>query len=205
MMKITDFSDGELIQAVRAGRLVAFPTETVYGLGVRYDLKPSFDELVRIKRRPPDKPFTLMCGKIEDIEKYAYVDENIKRVINAFMPGPITLLLKPKEHLFPWVTLNSPTIGVRVPGMEELCQFINKVGVPLLVPSANKSGEAPCLSSKEVIDSFQGEIEYVVEGNVKSTLPSTIVDLSMPESVNFVRQGEVSFDNIVTVFKKGNK
>lgn len=205
MTRFTYFTDSKLIEAVRNGKIVAFPTETVYGLGVRYDLKPSFDELVKIKSRPPDKPFTLMCGKIEDIEKYAYVDENIKNVMNVFMPGPITLLLKPKEDLFPWVILNSSTIGVRVPGMKELRQFINEVGVPLLVPSANKSGMSPCLSSKEVVDSFQDEIEYVIDGKVNSALPSTIVDLSKPKNIKLVRQGEASFDNIVTVFKKGNK
>ena len=181
--------------------MLSFPTETVFGLGVRYDDEKAFEKLVNVKRRPPEKPFTLMCASANDIEKYAFVDEHIKAVINKFMPGPITLLLKPKENLYPWVTLSSPTIGIRVPDFKKLQDLIKDVGVPLLVPSANKSGEPPCKNIDEVIGAFDSEIYGAVDGKVNGALPSTIVSLVDGEC-KLIRQGDISFDTIKNVYKE---
>lgn len=198
-MKLLKFTDRETIDALKNGEVLSFPTETVFGLGVRYDDKKAFEKLVEVKRRPPEKPFTLMCASADDVEKYACVDEKIKAVIQRFMPGPITLLLKPKDNLYPWVTLNSPTIGIRVPDFENLQNLIKSVGIPLLVPSANKSGEPPCKNIEEVMESFENEIYGVVDGKVNGALPSTIVSL-VDGKCELVRQGDISFDTIKNVY-----
>ncbi len=191
------------VKALKQGKVISFPTETVYGLGCIYSSKEAFDKLVKIKRRPPDKPFTLMGGNKFSFEDYAYLDSKIERVISSFVPGPLTLLLKPKEHLPYHVTLSSPTIGIRIPGLKILRDFIDRVGQPLLVPSANKSGCPPCINSSEVKDVFQGEIEYIISYEVKSSLPSTIVDFST-SSPRLIREGELSFDKILEVYNKEN-
>lgn len=201
-MKLLNFTDQEAVEYLKNGEVLSFPTETVFGLGVRYDDYQAFEKLVAVKQRPPEKPFTLMCASVEDIAKYAYVDSNIKRVIDTFMPGPITLLLKPKENLYPWVTLKSPTIGIRVPDFKELQRLIASVGVPLLVPSANKSGKQPCKDITEVIKEFDGEISAVINGKVNGALPSTIVSL-VDGKCTLIRQGDINFDTIEKVFKKG--
>ncbi len=200
-MKLLKFTDRETIDALKGGEVLSFPTETVFGLGVRYDDEKAFEKLVNVKRRPPEKPFTLMCASANDVEKYAFVDEHIKAVINKFMPGPITLLLKPKENLYPWVTLSSPTIGIRVPDFKKLQDLIKDVGVPLLVPSANKSGEPPCKNIDEVIGAFDSEIYGAVDGKVNGAFPSTIVSLVDGEC-KLIRQGDISFDTIKNVYKE---
>lgn len=89
--KIVGFDAEELIEAIRKRKVVAFPTETVYGLGVIADSPRAYENLVEVKKRRPDKPFTLMLSSAEEIGKYAVIDEKTKRIIDEFMPGEITL------------------------------------------------------------------------------------------------------------------
>jgi L-threonylcarbamoyladenylate synthase len=198
--EIVGFSSKEAVKSLQAGQVVAFPTETVYGLGCIYDSKEAFDRLVQVKRRPPEKPFTLMGGNHFDFNDFAILDEGAKRVIAKFVPGPLTLLLKPRPGLYKHVTLNSPCIGIRVAGMDELRAFIDRVGKPLLVPSANKSGEPPLLDAQGVKKVFDGEISYIIDSPCGKALPSTIVDFSSGEP-KLIRQGELKFEDIVKVYK----
>jgi L-threonylcarbamoyladenylate synthase len=199
--KIVGFASSEAIQALRDGEVIAFPTETVYGLGVVYDSEAAFNKLVEVKRRPPDKPFTLMGGNNFRFRDFAYLDEGTLRVIHKFVPGPLTLLLKPKEGLYKHVTLNSSSIGIRVAGDSDLRDFIDRVGKPLLVPSANKSGEKPATDAQGVYSVFKGEIPYVIDAYCGKSMPSTIIDFSNPGELKLIRQGELSFEDIERTYK----
>ena len=183
--------------------VVAFPTETVMGLGIYFDDHKAYEYLNKIKNRPEDKPYTLMLGNVKDIDQYAYVSEEARKVINAFMPGPITVLLKVKENVPTYVTHNTGIIGVRVPAMRDLLKFIQYCEKPLLVPSANKSGEKPAMSSDEVESIFGDEVGYVFKGTCSGGVPSTIVDLT-GEQVKILREGPISFDDIKQVLMRGN-
>lgn len=183
-------------------RVIAFPTETVMGLGIYFDDYDAYTYLNKIKNRPEDKPYTLMLGNIKDIDKYAYLDGRAKKIINAFMPGEITVLLKSKEIVPGYVTHNTGVIGVRVPKLDSLLEFLNFVKKPLLVPSANKSGEKPALNSNEVENIFKDEVGYVFEGTSIGGVPSTIVDLTDKE-VKILREGNISLNQIKEVLSKG--
>ena len=182
--------------------VIAFPTETVMGLGIYYNDYNAYDYLNKIKNRPNDKPYSLMLGAIEDIEKYAYVSSNAKKIIDAFMPGSITILLKAKKNIPGFVTHNTNIIGVRVPAMDEILEFINYCGKPLLVPSANKSGEKPAVNSSEVRKIFGKEVGFVFDGNCPGGIPSTIVDLT-GEEVKILREGPISINDINCVLLGG--
>lgn len=188
-------------ELLKRGEVVAFPTETVFGLGVIYDDKFAFEKLVEAKKRPANKPFTLMCSSIEQIIEVAKVNEDVKRIIDAFMPGPITLLLPVKENVPHWVTLGYKTIGVRIPKYDLALKLIEKVGKPLLVPSANLAGENPCLNDKQVSAVFENEIAGIVIGNAKMEKPSTIVDLS-ENNIKLIREGCISFAEIEKIWRK---
>lgn len=145
-MKTLYLNSGQMDVAadlLKQGEVVGFPTETVYGLGVVYDNPLAFSRLVKAKNRPENKPFTLMCGYLEDIKKVAVVDDRTERIIEKFMPGAITLLLEKKDGLPDWVTLGSPFVGVRISSHPLVLSVIRKVQKPLLVPSANLAGEPP--------------------------------------------------------------
>ena len=180
--------------------VVAFPTETVMGLGIYFDDKKAYDYLNKIKNRPEDKPYTLMLGNKEDISKYAYVSSRDMLIINKCIPGPVTLLLKAKENVSGYVTHNTGVIGVRVPDMDLVCNFINYCQRPLLVPSANKSGEKPALTSNEVKKIFSDEVGFVFEGSANGGVPSTIIDLTQ-EQVKILREGPISINDINKILK----
>ena len=147
--------------ALLDSKVISFPTETVMGLGVFFDDEKAYNLLNQIKRRPEDKPYTLMVCNKEEVSKYAYLTERDMKIVNAFMPGPVTLLLKSKDNIPSYVTHNTHVIGIRVPDIKEICDMIAYVGKPLLVPSANRSGEKPCLTHKEVSDVFGDELGYI--------------------------------------------
>ena len=182
-------------EALSSSKVIAFPTETVMGLGVFYDDFTAYSHLNEIKRRPEDKPYTLMLGSTEDIEKYAFVDSKVSKIINAFMPGPVTLLLKSKSSVPTYVTHNTGIIGIRVPNMPIIQEMINYCGKPLLVPSANRSGEKPFIKAIDVRNEFKNEIGYVVMIDALGEKPSTIIDLT-GEDVKIIREGPVSLKDI---------
>ena len=200
--KLVKFNSNEAKEALRNGEVIAFPTETVFGLAVRYDSKEAYDKLVAVKRRPPDKPFTLMGGKDFKFEDFAILNDRAKKVIAKFVPGPITLLLKPKEGLADYLTLKGNTIGIRVSSSSRLQNFITEVGCPLLVPSANKSSEKPGLTAEEVYDVFNGEIPFIVDEECDGQKPSTIVDLSDENTIRLIRQGDLPFEEIKKVYEE---
>ena len=199
-----EFGLDQLNQAseiLRNGGLIAFPTETVFGLGVIFDNKESYDRLIQVKRRPPEKPFTLMCASRGDIEKYAYVDRASKKLINAFVPGEFTIILKAKENLPSWCVSSEGMVGIRVPNDKNIQKLISLVGKPLLVPSANKSGEPPLTKDKDVLNTFKEEIDGIILGESVSNTPSTIVMIK-DEDVNIIRLGKISKEDIEKVVKE---
>ena len=185
-------------KALNKHGIIAFPTETVMGLGVFYDDFEAYEKLNKVKRRPEEKPYTMMLGDPERIIKYAKIGTRARKLINAFMPGSITLLLHSRENVPAYVTHGTGVIGVRVPNMPEIQNMLNELGKPLLVPSANKSGEKPALNSLEVKNIFGNEIDFVIEGECGSGLPSTIVDLTEPDA-RVIREGSISKEEIFKV------
>ena len=179
-------------------KVIAFPTETVMGLGIYYNDYEAYKLLNQIKGRPEDKPYTLMLGSINDISSYAYLSERDNKIINAFMPGAVTLLLRSKENVPGYVTHNTGIIGIRVPDIKLVQDLIIYLDKPLLVPSANKSGKKPALTSIEVKQIFQNELGYVFEGQASGGVPSTIIDLT-GEQVKIVREGPISLEDIKKV------
>ena len=194
----------ELIKkALENHGVIAFPTETVMGLGVFYDDFEAYNKLNKVKNRPEDKPYTMMLGDTKNIAKYAYVDDRANKIIDAFMPGSITVLLKAKANVPGYVTHNTGIIGIRVPSLEDIQDMLNKVGKPLLVPSANKSGEKPAFNSEEVKNIFKDELDYIVEGKCIGGVPSTLVDLTN-DNIKILREGAISLDMILNALG-GNK
>lgn len=181
--------------------VISFPTETVMGLGIYFDDLKAYERLNEIKNRPSDKPYSMMLFNKNEISKYAYVDETAQKIIERFMPGEITILLKAKDVVPSHATHNTGIIGVRVPNLDSLLDFLSYIKTPLLVPSANKSGEKPALTSSEVKEIFGNEVGYIFEGHALGGVPSTIVDLSNKE-VKILREGNISLDDIKKALKE---
>lgn len=194
----------EAAEILNKGEVIAFPTETVFGLGVVFDNKDAYDKLVQVKRRPPEKPFTLMLADLEEIEKYAVLTPVARALVKAFMPGQFTMITKAKEGLPSWCVSIEGNIGIRIADYPLIRDLIRKTGKPLLVPSANRNGEEPATSAKEVEIVFKNEIEAVIEGNSISNTPSTVV-LVKDDYTHVFREGVVTIDEIKKVIEKEKK
>lgn len=191
---------GAVVKAAQAGNIIAFPTETVYGLGVVFDNVDAFNNLVTVKGRDEKKPFTLMLAFSREIKNYAHINDKINALIDAFLPGELTLLLKPKDGLPEHVTRNSGFIGLRVSSSVLVTNLISLIGKPLLVPSANKKDQMPALTSVEVFNMFKGEVSAILDGETTSHIPSTIIKVN--DKIELVREGSIPFTDILKVWEE---
>ncbi len=192
----------EACEVLSHGGVIAFPTETVMGLGVLYNDYMAYSKLNNIKERSEEKPYTLMVKDVEEIEKFAKVNEHIQRVIDKFMPGSLTILVKVKKYNVPsYVTHNTNVIGIRIPTNIEAQILLNMIGQPLLVPSANKNGSKPALNSEEVKEIFGDQLGFVMSGKALGEVPSTIVDLTK-KTPKVVREGPIKLEEILEVWNK---
>ena len=179
--------------------IIAFPTDTVMGFGIYYDDYLAYCNLNKVKNRPEDKPYTMMVSSIKELKKYAYLDKRLSRVIKAYMPGALTLLLKSK-NVPDYVTHGTGVIGVRMPSNEAALSLLKYLKKPLLVPSANRSGALPCISSEEVKKTFGDEIGFILEGSCASHTPSTVIDFTKTKPV-LVRGGTIKYEDVLDFYE----
>ena len=182
-------------EALDNHKVIAFPTETVFGLGVYYDDENAYHLLNQIKRRREDKPYTLMLYDLEEINEYAFIDKSLLNALKKFMPGPVTLLLRCKDCVPTYVTHNTGVIGVRIPSNKEALDLLRYLEKPRLVPAANRADQKPAMNDKEVKEIFNDEVAVIIPGESVGGLPSTIIDLT-GEEIRLVRQGPVSLEDI---------
>lgn len=194
----------EIVTCIANGGVVAFPTDTVYGLGVVFDCPIALEKLKASKGRPDNKPIPMMIGSLEQLRHVAEVNEQIERLIQAFMPGGFTLILKRKDTVKDYVTNGFDTIACRMPDDTFILNMIQQVGKPLLVTSANISGAPTGITTEEVIRDFDGKIDMIVSGECKGLLSSTIVNVS-DGNCTIVRQGPVSETEIFAVWNNTNE
>ena len=185
----------ELVEILKNDGVISVPTDTVYGVCARISTQKAHDKLVAVKNRPVEKAFPVMCANIEQIKSIASVNETAEKIIKAFMPGPLTIVLKKKTELKDYVTNGKDTIAVRMATSDILKEIIEKVGSPLFMTSANKSGEPECNNLDE-IEKFCPLLDGMLEGKVIFSKGSTIVDCTLDE-IKVLRSGPISIGKIL--------
>ena len=189
-------------QALNEGKLIVFPTETVYGIAGNGLTLSVVNNLYQAKKRDYSKPFSLMLSDINKIKDIAYVSADEEKIINKFMPGPITLILKKKDCISNLVTANSDTVGVRIPNHEIALSILKSVDYPLATSSANISGSVNNSNIEDIINDLENYVDIFIKGNISSNLlASTVVEIKNNE-VNILRNGIISKENIEEVIRK---
>lgn len=151
---------------IRAGGTVAFPTETVYGLGANALDPDAIEKIYKAKGRPSDNPLIVHISDISELQGVASdVDKHILAIANEFWPGPLTLVCKKSADIPDQVTGGLDTVAVRMPSSSIAREFIRSAGVPIAAPSANKSGKPSPTSTSHVIDDLNGKIDAVIMGD----------------------------------------
>ena len=182
-----------------SGGLVAFPTETVYGLGADATDAEAAKRIYAAKGRPSDNPLIVHIAEPADADRYAVTGELYRRLAEAFMPGPLTAVL-PKRDCIPLsVTGGLDSVGIRCPGSEAARTLIRLAGVPVAAPSANLSGRPSPTSARHVADDLDGRIDVIIDGgDCEVGLESTVVKLD-GETVTVLRPGAVTPEMLRTV------
>ena len=186
----------QAVECLKMGEVAAFPTETFYGLGVFYDELEALKRLKLSKGRPEEKPIPMMIGSKEQLEHVAFTNEKVERLIEAFMPGGFTIILKKKACVNDEVTNGFDTIALRMPDDAFILEMIRRIGKPLLVTSANLSGQPTGVYFDDVKKDFDGRIDMIVKGECKGSVSSTIVDATGDE-LKIVRQGPIDQEDII--------
>ena len=185
---------------IKNGGLAAFPTETVYGLGASALDGGAVKKIYAAKGRPSDNPLIIhVCSREQIFEYTRDVSDTAKKLIDAFMPGPFTVILKKKSVIPDEVTAKMDTVAVRFPENKIACALINAAGVPIAAPSANLSGKPSPTEAKHVIHDMRGRIECIIDGGSCDVgVESTIVDASGEIPV-LLRPGGVTYDMLKSV------
>ena len=188
----------EAAEILHKGGLVAFPTETVYGLGAVYNNPAAINRLYMVKKRPQGKPFTLHISDYEMIKLFdCEISAFAKTLMGKFWPGPLTIIMKTNNE--------KTTIAFRMPDCIISKELIRKVGLPIAAPSANLSGKKSPKCAEDVIKDLNGAIEMIIDGGpAKLGVDSTIVDASADPYV-ILREGAVKAAAIKKLWRKKSR
>ena len=177
---------------LKNGELVAFPTETVYGLGADCTNSEAVEKIYLAKGRPQDNPLIVHIADIEDVKKVAReIPKEFYLLAEKFLPGPLTIILKKGDLVSPVVTCGLDTVGIRMPRNEVARKIIRESGVFMAAPSANSSKHISPTTAKHVYDDLKGKIPLIIDGGSCDVgIESTIIDLSGEPTV--LRPGAIT-------------
>ena len=180
------------VEVLRGGGIVAFPTDTVYGLGASAKLESALKRIYQIKRRPFNLALPLLLADVSDIEKVAAVVPRVGwQLANCFLPGGLTLVLSKATWISPLVTAGGDTVAVRVPDHPIPRGLVRSLGVPIVGTSANITGQPSPLTIEEVRRQLGDEVDFIIEGECLGGVESTVVDVTRDPPV-LLREGAIS-------------
>jgi L-threonylcarbamoyladenylate synthase len=190
----------QAVRLLRGGGLVAFPTETVYGLGADATSEAAVADIFTAKGRPPDNPLIVHLGQIEQVEQWVRVISPVaETLLYHFCPGPLTLVLPHRGNLAPSVTAGLSTVAVRVPDHPVALALLQLAQIPVAAPSANRSGRPSPTEAGHVWTDLAGRIDLVLDGGRTDVgIESTVIDLT-EEVPMLLRPGAISWEQLQQV------
>jgi L-threonylcarbamoyladenylate synthase len=180
--------------ALRRGGVVAYPTETFYGLGALASDGAAVERLVRVKGRPDGKPLPLLGADLAQLEAVAHLTPLARRLGERFWPGPLTLVVAARPGLHPAITGGGATVGVRITSGEVAAALALAAGGALVATSANLAGEPPSRSAGSLDPALRSRLDFVLDaGDAPGGQPSTVVAVE-GERLTLLRAGAVPFE-----------
>lgn len=187
-------------KTIANGGLVIFPTETVYGIGTNGLDENAIKNLYSVKNRDLNKPISLLVSGIDMVSEIACNINDIEyKLMEAFFPGPFTIVLKKKNIISHILTAGKDTVGVRMPDCEITQKLIEYAGCPIAAPSANISGKPSGTNVNDFIKDFSNKVDYIIDnGEAKIGLASTIVQV-IDGIPHILREGSITKEQIMQV------
>lgn len=179
------------VQILRDGGVIAYPTDTVYGIGCDITQKRAVDRVYAIKRMKPDQPLAFICPDLGDLAKYAVVGNHTYRLMRRLTPGPYCFILEASREVPRILQMKRKTVGIRVPHNEVALALVRALGNPIVSSTASKNGEP--LSDPADIDAAFPGLDLILDAGAGGLTPSTVLDVTGPEIV-VVREGAGAVD-----------
>ena len=185
----------EAARVLQSGGLVAFPTETVYGLGANIYHPESVERIFQVKGRPGDNPLIVHLYSVEQVPEVAETIPDVFRVLaQQFLPGPLTMILPKKQTVSAVVSAGLPTVAIRIPAHPVAARLLAKAAIPVAAPSANLSGRPSPTLGSHVVDDLQGRVEVILDaGPTGVGVESTVLDLT-GERPRIFRPGGITLE-----------
>jgi len=201
ILKEDSFGLNRTKEVLMKGGVGVIPTDTVYGLCTNALNREGIKRIYRIKRRDIKKPLVLFVKDKGEIEKYGVVNDTARKLIDSFIPGPITIVLKRREGA-PKISLRDiDTIGIRIPDEEFVINLLKNLDFPLATTSANLSGEETPKDISSLKKTFSGIVDFIVDGGEKGGTPSTVVSI-IGEDVKILREGRIKKEEILKIINE---
>ena len=196
----------EALSLLLKGKLVALPTETVYGLAGRIDKKETLEKIFLLKKRPFFDPLIVHCYNTKQALKYVSSDTDfIENLFLFFSPGPLTVIANKNKKISSLITAGKKTVALRIPQHPLMRKVLKNLPVPLAIPSANLYGKVSPIKAEHVLSSFNNTVPVLDGGSCKNGLESTIIFPDMKKQKLFIlRPGIITKENLETFLKKKN-
>ena len=184
------------VEALEAGEVIGYPTDTVYGLGCDIFNKKAIERLYQIKQMSQTQKLSFICPDISNVSHYAIVEDATFRVLKRYLPGPYTFILEATREVPKILQTKRKTVGIRIPDHPVTLALVHAFGRPVISTTAAPHGEDPYIDPHEIDDRFRG-LGMVLDGGVGGSIPTTVIDLttSFPE---VIRTGAGSVEDFAT-------
>lgn len=184
----------EVSKALKDGKLVVFPTDTVYGIGTNAYDGNACKKIYEVKGRPKYKPLIVLISNVSMLREIVdYISPVEQKLIDTFWPGPLTIKFKKKDDILPnIVSAGDNYVRVRLINDDIVSKLIETAGVPVVAPSANLSGSLTGIKIENIINELGGKVDYILDcGDIESDIVSTIVQVE-DEKVIVIREGKIT-------------
>lgn len=200
MTKIVKKLNNDIKEEILKDNLIIFPTETVYGIGANALSEKAVNKIFEVKTRAKNNPLIVHLKDKSEIEKYAIISNPIEqKLIDTFMPGPFTIILKKKDVIPSCVTANMDSVGIRIPIHQMAHDFLELVNVPIAAPSANISSRPSGTKVDDIKDEFDSLVPYIIDnGEATIGLESTVVKV-IDNIPTILRPGFVTYEDIISL------
>ncbi len=186
----------DAVEIIRNGGVMAYPTDTVYGLGCDLFDKNSIERIYQIKKMPKKKDLSFICSDLKQVSEYTQVSNLAYRLMKRLLPGPYTFIL-PATHKVPRLMLNKRrTVGIRIPDNKICMALLDQLGNPIISTSLVLEDDELMSDPFEIYDKYKGQLDVVIDGGILKSEKSTVVDLT-GNTPEIIREGKGDISEIL--------
>lgn len=195
---LTPAQTADLARALDRGALAVFATDTVYGIGTGAFCETSVQKIYTIKKRPATQPLQILVGSVTQAQRIAQFSPQATQVAKTYWPGGLTLILPPTDSGKAFLRGGSG-LGIRVPAYEPLRQILAQMQRPLCSTSANLHGQPVLTREQEVLDTFNGQVDYIIVGGTLSPTASSVLDVTV-QPARLLREGCILKKDLARIY-----